>query len=288
MIKKRQLIFTCLSLIICIGVGYSYTRLIERFDERNIHSDLPHDPRWETRPLEPEGQREVAEILNQNFYYLSKGCQVYAFVSEDRRYVLKFFKCQHLNTRWVEYLPALPYLSDYQKNIQTKRLQKAMDLFTGYKIGFEDLPKETGILYMHLNKSSHLKQKVMIYNKLGVGYTVNLDDIAFVLQEKAQSLYATIDHYMDSNDSESVEQLLTNLASVLKMRNEKGIWDKDLQLVYNIGIVDGEVRFIDPGQFVKNDHLMDAEANERDVQLRFRDLRVWLSKHYPELKLSSL
>lgn len=282
--NKKLLVLIGLACIACIGIGFGYTRIIGRFDDRNIYLNLGYHPEWEMPPLSNIESGRIASILNQKYYYLSKGCQVYAFVSEDGRYVLKFFKGQHLQKKWVEYLPPMPYLSDYQKFVKNKREEKAALLFNGYKIACEELPEDTGILYIHLNKTKTLKQFISIYNKLGIKYRVNLDHVEFVLQEKAMPFYSTIEKYMTTGKLEKAKNLIQCLISVIQNRNAKGVRDKDLLLVDNVGVLGDKVIIIDPGQFVHDPFVKDPHENRKDIEMRFENFKSWLHNYYPELE----
>src|SRR5689334_14456085 len=65
------------------------------FAPKRIISDFSYNPALETDPLSTEEQQQLDRILSQPFRYLSAGSQSYAFVSEDGKYVIKFFRMKH-------------------------------------------------------------------------------------------------------------------------------------------------------------------------------------------------
>src|SRR5262245_6760863 len=98
--KKRNLIFLILLsifplLIMAGGLAFCYRN--PGFSMDKITSRLGYNRSWEVEPPS-EKQREfiVQKVLPQNYYYFASGSQCYAFISEDREYILKFFKMQHL------------------------------------------------------------------------------------------------------------------------------------------------------------------------------------------------
>ena len=123
------------------------------------------------------------DVFSQDFTYLGSGGQVYAFVSSDDQYVLKFFKHHH------HFLPfwrsVLPGSSEREQKREKKRVRD----FTSYRLCKDLLPQETGLLFVHLDRTEHLKTEVRILDKLQIAHLVDLDTTAFILQKRATLAY---------------------------------------------------------------------------------------------------
>src|ERR1700724_132490 len=99
----KRLFYLCTAFLVLFGLARLYYRLTDDFRLSNMTYSLPFKAPWESPSLTPEQHRELAQILNQKFFYIGKGAQCYAFASDDQQYVLKFFKFKHLKPSfWVD------------------------------------------------------------------------------------------------------------------------------------------------------------------------------------------
>src|SRR5579872_1944076 len=109
------------------------------FALEKISSILTPRPEWEITPLSPQKIDEIRKLLAQPFTYLNKGAQAYVFESQDKRYVLKFFRHSHMRPPfWLDLLPPLPL---FQEIVSKKRERAAGKLsrdFGSYKIAYEE------------------------------------------------------------------------------------------------------------------------------------------------------
>ena len=84
--------------------------------------------------------------------------------------VLKFFKYQRFKPQeWLRYLTFLPGMEKYRQRKIEKKKNKLEGVFTSWRIAYEELRPETGVLYVHLNKSDDLPKAFKIYDKMGWG-----------------------------------------------------------------------------------------------------------------------
>ncbi len=171
------------------------------------------------------------QILNQPFHYLAKGGQVFVFASKDEKYVLKFFK----NTPH----PLVP-LSKYR----LKKTQKLLRDINSYKLGFDRLLEETGLIFLHVNPEEKIDAIVCLKDKLGIEHRVPLNQTLFVLQKKGEPLTSYIKH---APHPKLVAQTVLEL---IKKREKIGVFDADPALHRNIGFLDDTPFFLDPGRFV--------------------------------------
>lgn len=282
--NKRIIPFLYLSIIFSIVFGRLYFSLTDSFTIGNItSSDVPFNSSWEVPPLSPEEQENVIKILQQPFYYLTKGCQVYVLVSEDQKYVVKFFKFKHLNKKFIEYLPGIGLLKEYQDQSLRRRKAKLELLFNGYQRSFSHLRQETGLEFVHLNKTDSLHTTMTIFDKLGFSHQLDLDGIEFVVQRRAMPVYPKIQELMAQGHTERVYAILDQIVDLFLSRSNKGVNDHDFALNQNIGLLDDRVIFLDPGQFIVDEAIKHPEVYSYEIRKHLQELGEWLKGHYPEL-----
>lgn len=281
-------LFRCFWLLVAIIVlfcsGRLYYFLTDGFLVSNITYNHPYDERWDVHPLSPEENRLVDSILNQKFFYLGKGCQSYVFVSEDNRYVIKFLKYQRIKPQvWLDHLAFIPVIDRYRQKKKQYKQYKLEKVFTGWKIAYEDLPKETGVVFVHLNKSNHLNKTVLVYDKIGLQHTLNLDEIEFMIQKKADMLCPTLDQLMINGRKEEAEVILNRLLDTLVNEYKRGLADNDHALMQNTGVYEGHPIHIDSGLFVKNPTVKEPDVFHQELINKTWKFRQWLQSHHPEL-----
>lgn len=251
------------------------------FALRKILSSRPSYPEWEIAPPPLEEMAAIKAALSQPYRYLGKGAQLYAFASDDEQYVLKFFRQEHLRPRvWFWILPAFHRKEKTQCSF--RKLQKD---FKSYKIAYESLKEETGLLYLHLNKSEDLHLKIPVYDKIGVEHWIELDQMEFILQKKAEMVYPTLTNWIEKNDISKAKSALTELVQVLKNRFTKEIFDKDPDLNTNFGILNGHPIQIDVGRFSKDNFYSNKEVYKLEITRITDNLKQWLEESCPELSL---
>ena len=129
-----------------------------------------------TLPFTNQGETlATQEILKQPFHYLARGGQTFVFVSEDQKYVLKFFKNS-------------PNAFVPLKKYHTKKIGKLMRDIEGYLLAFERLPEESGLIFLKLDTETPFDQTVTIVDKLGIQHELSLQKTLFVVQKKGVSV----------------------------------------------------------------------------------------------------
>lgn len=277
-IKKLSLFFA--ALLLMWGVIFCYNRFTDGFSLREITSSLSQQL---PSPLfTPEQKESLATILHQPFHYIGKGCQFYAFESEDGRYVLKFFKQKHLRSlTWLRTFPMPAYFQKSCEEKIAKREERVRKLFSSCQLAFERLSEETGILFLHLNRLPFLDLSLMITDKIGLKHMIQLDDYEFVLQKKAVCLEKAFEGLSD----EQVRQKVRLLVELVAKRCEKGIADHDRSFAQNVAFCAFEERavFIDIGQFYLEETIKKPEEKQKELQRRLGNLRFWTARYYPAL-----
>ncbi len=190
------------------------------------------------------------EMLQRPFTYLAKGGQFYAFLSEDRRYVLKFFKNHHL---------------------KPQALQK---LITSCHIAEHDLKEESALVYLHLNKTPKKNLQFTLIDKLNIAHKIEASSTAFLIQRYADPVTTHIANLMKKGKNQEAQQALESLFQLIRKFKEKNIIDRDPNVFTNFGFLEEKPVCIDIGDFSYSNQLKGLDK-----------LSSWIEAHYPDLKL---
>jgi hypothetical protein len=279
-----RLLFLSLFFLSLYGLGRLYFRLTGGFTVANITSDFTFQPQWEVRLLLATEQAECARAMTQPYYYLGKGCQSYVFASQDGNYVIKFFKYQRYRLQpWFAYFPPLPAIVKYRQEKLERKWKKLDGFVKSWKVAFENLQDETGLLFVHLNKTHHLQQQLTIYDKIGQKHVVDLDQMEFCIQRRATLLCQTLLDYQAQKDLASAQQLIHRLLHLILSEYSRGLADNDHALMQNTGVVHGKPIHIDVGQFVFNEAVKQPAVFHQELFAKTYKFNLWLRENYPEL-----
>lgn len=278
----------CLLLLISItfvyGIGRLYYRLTDGFLESNIAYELPYDARWESPPLDHEKKSKIDVILDQEFYYLGKGCQSYVFGSQDGKYVIKFFKYQRFKPQsWLSAFSFIPAVESYRLDKIEQKKRKLDYVFTSWKLAYEELQPETGVIFVHLNKIGGWDKSLVVYDKLGLKHELKLNSTEFMIQKKASMLCPELLRFQQEGDLVSAKKLIDDLLALLLGEYHRGYADNDHALMQNTGVYEGKPIHIDVGQFVKNPIAMDPKIFHQELFNKMWKFRLWLAEKYPKL-----
>ncbi|MBS0649107.1 MAG: hypothetical protein JSS10_07800 [Verrucomicrobia bacterium] len=233
-----------------------------KFTVHRITSNLKYNPAWEVAPLSSKEQTEIRKILSQPFSYLSKGVQSFVFASEDGQYVIKFFRHDHLSP---------PFW-------RSKKETRHHKDFLSYKIAYESLRQETGVVFLHLNKSD-FNQTLDLVDKIGIHHPIPLGRYEFLVQKRASLLYNALDEMIQARRLDDAKETLTKLVHLLAHRSQLGIFDKDPDLNTNFGVIGTDPLQIDVGRFRK----ISPKLDKNEI-IRITDhLHQHLMQRCPEL-----
>lgn len=282
---KKRLLYLYLALLFALlAVGYAAFNVALAYKNRNdgftvekTVSVVPNDPQWEIVTSKNSLIRANA-ILNQPWYYLGSGFQCYAFISQDGQYVLKFLRHQRL--RPPSFFDALLLKTEKKTTTRQDRVQ---GLFQSLKVAIEDIPDETGILFVHLNKTAGHHRPVTIHNKCGEEFQISLDDREFILQRKAELIKPVFSKLMEEGRVEQAKARIDQIFALMTISAKKGVKDLDRALIKknNLGFLEDRAIYIDAGKLVKVQGVSGLEF-AADLT-RLRALRKWLMQHYPDL-----
>lgn len=252
------------------------------FTLKKIVSQHPNDPRWNAFPLSSGQKKELSRVLSRPFTYLGSGNHCYAFLSQDGQYVLKFFKQKHMRTQsLIDYLPTSAKALFSPTKRFKRRQQEREKSFTSYKIAYEHLKKETGIFYLHLNKTSHLNQIVTLIDQHQVPIQIDIDQMEFLIQKKANLGYQRLNELFSQGQKEEALECVVSLMNIIARRLEKGFFDKDIQFFKNFGFIGNEAIEIDIGEFRVDPIERDTQSIREEVHEVSLQLMDWVATHYP-------
>lgn len=281
-LKKVLRVFVIALVLVFLSylVGRTYDYFTAGFSLGNIILNHPDEKSWEVEPLSPEESKQVDEILNQHFTYLSKGHQAYVFISDDGKYVLKFLKTHVMRIKpWVGWLP--DYFGTY-KNKKIAAKERRLDgVFLGWKIAYEHLRDKTDILFVKMNKNPPIHKVVHITDKIGRNYTVDLDQTAFLIQKKVDVFSDVFEKLIKDHQTAEAKKLLDSMINLYSTEYHEGYWEFDPQLMRNTGFDHGKAMHIDTGRFAA----LPANPQPLSVMLKEKTpkLVAWLQERDPEL-----
>jgi hypothetical protein len=222
--------------------------------------------------------------VQQKFHYLAKGCHTYAFLSEDGQYVLKFHRyASHMRQfPWLNH-PLSYQLCSRRKKIREHNLQKLHENMQSYKESYQNLKEETGLIFLHINRTTHLRRTVTIVDATQAEYSIPLDAVTFQLQHRAHLIFETLDTLLLEENIGEAKQVISNIIRLIVSCSQKGYVNEDPVLRKNYGLLKDRAIHIDVGDLVKNDAATSRENYIRIVQEVTRRLRERLELKSPEL-----
>ena len=273
------LLLFCISLF--LGIDRFAHHHSSHFSLDKITSSQRYSPEWEIPQLPSEELKNLDHILSQTFSYYSKGSQSYVFISEDKKYILKFLKQQKLRTNsWLAYIPFSfnPYYQEYQF-----KQKKCAATFSACKTAYLELKNETGLIYVHLNNSRDLNKKVTFLDKDSERHVVDVDKTSFYVQKRAHLIYSRISELMHHKDVEGAKKVITSVFALIDFLGKKGVVDNDPILRKNFGLIDDIAVQIDIGKLRIDPIRQETLAYKQEVGNITNSFRIWLEKNYPEL-----
>ena len=195
------------------------------------------------------GEDRVRKILSQNYSYLGRGRQCYAFASADGRYVLKFPRSDSYKLPFWLRACSFSFLDHERENcLRTK--QKRLDwLVNSFHLAYRQLKEETSLIYLHLDSTKSLNTCVSLKDDLGRGYQLDLNNTVFVLQEKKPLMVPFFRNCLERGDREAAQAILESFMDLVANRAQKGISNKDGSFKRNFGYDGRKVIQLDIGDF---------------------------------------
>ncbi len=235
------------------------------FNVDKIASSLAFHQEWEV--VNPS----LEIIPSGTLTYLGSGAQCYAFLSKDQQVVVKFFKMKHMTpNKWLKMFPLPGLERNYFRRVE-KREKRLQETFAAARDAFSILGEETGVLYVHLNRTKNIKREVLLIGRCGEKVRVALDEVPFIVQKRAEPLGSCLQRHIERGDLDGAKSALRSLKQLIRAREEKGYFDQDLVIGTTYGFIGDQAVQIDFGRLVR------AEG------IPGMDFEGWVRNHYPSL-----
>ena len=246
-----------------------------------ILSNLPNDPRWEVPPLSEKEQKEIDALLDQPFTFLGCGGWTFAFLGQDKKTVLKFYRHTHLRPQ------------EMLKDFSLKKLFLQSDPWppnTGYFQEFNfkscsllySLVKErTGILYVHINKTQGKHKPVTLYDNIGIRHTIDLDKTEFVVQKKAELVFPHLEKLAKEKKFEEANHCVDEMFNCLLVLCKNGLRDCDRSMKNNFGYTEDGAVTLDLSSFIIDEELKNPGHYRKEIMYKTHKMAHILRKHYP-------
>ena len=228
----------------------------------------------------PEDER-VEMALAQPYTYLGRGHQCYAFGSQDGQYVIKLPRYDRYKLSF--FLRSIPFLDAYREKVRADLKHRLQFTLESFRIAFEDLREDTAVIYSHFRRTEQWKTPLPIKDRIGRTYHLDLDQTAFILQEKKAIMMATFQECLKLGNRKKAEDILDSLLTLIDTRSRKGIYNKDPSFVRNFGWEAGKGCQIDIGSFYRKPGQSLEEAREKSFQETVQHVHNWLAGIDPEM-----
>ncbi len=279
---KRNIFFVLLIIVALLSLGAKlYHYLTDGFSSSNIiYVEMPDNSQT---PLESEQIKLLTQIFKQSFTYMNRGTQCFAFVSDDKQYVLKFFKYSGLNPPPFIYLiPEIYPFKSYKENWLRQINAKRRELFEGYNLANAENKDGSALIYVHLAATQNLPVHVNLIDKIGLKKQIPLNEVVFILQRKGETLRARLQKLLEANQIEQAKQTIAAVLAMYVSNYQKGLYDRDHGVMYNIGFVDDKAFHLDVGRFSKDLQMQNPQKYKTDLAHVLWKIDRWTQLYYPQ------
>ncbi|CRX37728.1 hypothetical protein [Estrella lausannensis] len=279
---RKRLIFSLVLLALIAGSIKTFLRVTDDFRLSSITHEMPHKKEWEIS-LNDSQKKELETIFNQRFTYLGKGAQAYAFVSQDGKYVLKFFKFKHLRPNFLLLsVPAIGPLAEWKRERILRKEEKLNSVFGAYRLAWRVHRQEAGLLFIHLNRTDDLKKAVEIEDKIGLKWTVNLDDVTFVVQRRVETSRKIIYGLLKEGRVAEAKDKIHKIFDLYVAEYQKGLFDHDHGVMHNTGFVGEEPIHLDVGKLYEEPSMKIRENALLDIAKIGWKIDQAIKANYPQ------
>ncbi len=271
----QKVVLSLVFIILIISAGRFNHRATDGFRVHKVCSNLSYNPDWNCSNYVESS--EIENYLNKPFTYLGSGGQCYAFLSSDGKTVLKLFKHHHMRLSSFWRSAHLGPLEKFRLKVFGNANEKLNQVFNSFLIAKEKLQSSSGLIYLHLNKSADLRQKITLIGPLGVKHTLDADTLEFALQHYAVGFYDQLDKLLNTGQEEQARKIVGQLLELIERKKCLGIIDNDPILKKNFGYSEGEVIQIDCGSFLAEAPADQCALFQEKATMQLKFLADWLS-----------
>jgi hypothetical protein len=253
------------------------------FSAKFIESHSAPREEWNIK-TSPQQDRFFYVVSQQTLRWLGRGMQAVVFETQDEKYVVKFFQLGKLRED-ADRGAIKGFFSKESAEKQQDRMKRKEEIFSSSKMCFEDLQDETGIVYVHLNRTRDLVHTIRIVDKNGQSHRIHGDETSFLVQKKGRYLIPTIVGHMEKGQADQARDRIDQVFDLLLSLAKKGYVDQDDCLIRNnnIGLTEDRAIYIDTGHLFRVPNLDVAKRMNYEFEIRLDPFEKWLRVAYPEL-----
>lgn len=251
------------------------------FNLKYIESNMESRGDWEVR-ISPDHDRFFYIVAQQSLYWIGKGENSYIFVTGDDKYVVKFIHVGIMQ----KYRPHGFFNKLFaNKKKCSKKSNRFEDIFMSSRICFDELQRESGVIYAHLNRTKAKIHGLKLIDSYGQSQRACGDDTCFVVQQRATPLIPLLTNLMENGNLDEAKTRVDQVFDLLVSLAQKGFVDADDGLISNnnIGFTDDRAIYLDTWHFFRAKNLDVLERMRYETQIRLVPLERWLHVNYPEL-----
>jgi hypothetical protein len=243
---------------------YFKPKPLYHFSRETISSILPPTLEWTGELITPEATDKIRDILSLKYQFLGKGKQAFSFVSEDDKYVVKFFNLGCVIPTWKDFF--------YPQNAREKQ-KRLKRLFFGYNNGYQELKEDTGLIWIHLKPTNDLKRTITLVDSQKNELHLDADSTIFVIQKKAEPIFIHLSKLYEEGKSSEADQLIQAFYALIQRRASKGFHDRDKIFQNNYGFVENQPIQFDLG---KNKQM---EKPKDELEYFKAEIEKWKAEH---------
>jgi hypothetical protein len=201
---------------------------------------------------------------------------------------LKFFKFRHLKPSWSSrWLSFIPWVGRYEERHGESQSRKLDRIFFGYQLAYERDRENNALIFAHLRLTNHLKQAVDVLDRYGFKHEIQLDNVVFVLQERGEATREVISKLLDGGDVEKAKERFRQILDLYVLEYEKGIWDRDHNVMHNTGFVGEKPIRLDVGRLREDERFKNSDHFKKDLEkVSLSRIDRWLNAYYPSYRES--
>ena len=234
--------------------------------------------------LSEKEKKEIHKLLCQKYTYLGCGGQFYVFSSEDGTTVLKLFKFHHLRApTWKKWVPKNPWMKKNYSQMKASKEKVKAGLFASLQIASMRFKRESGLIYAHVEPTTILKHKIVLFDKLHNKFFLDADTTCFVLQKKGIVASLYLKDLVEKKQIEKAHKALDSLLTFSLSRSKCGIRDLDFKFRSNLGFYEDEPMQLDLGSLSLYEEKDSLEIFNKDLKKAHHKFNKWLTKHLPSL-----
>ena len=279
-LSLMKIFFKSISIsLICLFAFFSYFCWIKKrqgFCYEKIHSEDGYNSRWDFGPPSKRQQTLLDQISCQPFTLLGSGKNCYAFVSDDGKIVVKFFKQKRLQgKRLLPHLPIPKVVQAFRQEILSTHHLKKDALYQSYQIAYERLFEQTGILYLHLTKTKGLNRTIHLKTPKGKSLILELDDLEFLIQKRGFSVFDTMKKYPEKR-----KKIIVSILDLIVQISQQRIGNRLVNCEADLGVLQEKVIQIGVGKFYPS---IRKSLTKEELETKTLPIKTFLETIDPKL-----